>query len=138
MKGQLSVDEALLYFGEGDEVCFDCEVFTGIAFRRHANGKLWRVKRYVNGFAEGICREWHGNGKIKRRWRTKHGQVIGTEREWYADGGLKCIRENEFGVITKEREYDSDGQLVRDFTIGPEDDLFEYLMKMKQRATPSA
>jgi antitoxin component YwqK of YwqJK toxin-antitoxin module len=83
---------------------------SGMARWWHANGRLAREVRLVNGLPEGICWEWHENGALAREIPYTRGFVDGVVKQWSTDGRLLGTYEMQMGRGTA-CEWNDDGSL---------------------------
>jgi len=62
-----------------------------------------------------------------------NGARHGRTRRYAESGRLISEQDFEYGVLVADREYDAGGEFVKDWRIGPDDDLFEVLRLSRER-----
>jgi hypothetical protein len=72
------------------------ELFTGQAVTYNWLDELRSLATYVDGFREGVQREWYG-GQLKSDLTIHKGRLTGATREWDEDGNL--VREQSHDDI---------------------------------------
>lgn len=95
-------DQRLLYEGVP---------FTGEAVTYNWLDEVTSLASYVDGFREGVQREWYDGEELKAELTVHKGRVVGAAREWHPNGQL--AREQPFderGLPAEERRWDEDGR----------------------------
>jgi len=121
---ELEFDDTL-YYHNG-------QPFTGVAFEQPEGGRVIGEIQYRYGVPDGIKRLWYDNGQPKREINYKLNIPHGVEREWFVDGRPKAERQYELGVLLSEREWDPEGELVKEYKIEPESAEFKRLEQRRQ------
>lgn len=111
---------------DGDILLYRGTPFTGIAQTTYPDGTLRTQWPYVNGFAEGMCREWHSNGQLSQEWLAVRGQIDGKSCEWHLNGAVKSIGHYSKGVELAYDEWDAQGTHVIERKIDPQSALYKY------------
>ena len=70
-------DQRLLHQGE---------LFTGQAVTYNWLDEVTSLITYVNGFPEGVRREWHDGEELKAEMTVHKGRFVGPTREWHPNG----------------------------------------------------
>jgi hypothetical protein len=83
---------------------------------------------YVNGRERGIAREWYDNGQIKSEQGRLDDGLHGVSRIWDPNGQLRREARGELGVVIASREWDAQGNLVKEYQLGPSDDTYRELV----------
>ncbi|EWM15734.1 toxin-antitoxin system YwqK family antitoxin [Kutzneria sp. 744] len=97
-------DQRLLHRGE---------LFTGEAVTYNWLDEVTSLATYVDGFRDGVQREWYDGEEPKSEMTVHNGRVVGTAREWHPNGQLaKEQRFGEDGLLTSETLWDEDGQPI--------------------------
>jgi antitoxin component YwqK of YwqJK toxin-antitoxin module len=65
--------------------------FTGTTQAFYSNGSRWLECPHVDGFEQGLCREWYNNGRLKCEWFAIRGRSNGTKTEWHENGQVKSV-----------------------------------------------
>jgi antitoxin component YwqK of YwqJK toxin-antitoxin module len=131
-EAQMVIDE---YEAE-DELEFDGDIllyrgtpFTGTAQTTYPDGTLRSQRPYVEGFAEGVCREWHSNGQLSRDWLAVRGRTNGKKCEWHPNGTVKSIGYFCRGAELAYDEWDAEGTHIIERRLDPQSSLYKYAMK---------
>lgn len=109
--------------------------FTGIAFRNYPNGSCEYEFRYVNGFREGIQREFFDNADMKEEWVAERGAAVGEVRKWHKNRQLKSVGNFEYGAELQYDEWDATGTLIESRRIDRDSQLMKYVETMRERAS---
>lgn len=97
--------------------------FTGLTYETYPNGNLAYYCFYTNGFADGDFIEFYDDGKIKSMQYMQRGRIYGIEKIWYNNGVLKSEARYEYGVCLTLKEWDEEGNLIKEKTGPTEDDI---------------
>lgn len=63
--------------------------FTGISYEYFPNTQILSYEaEYVEGYVEGLQREYHSNGQKKKEWYSKDGHVYNYLKKWDEQGNL--------------------------------------------------
>jgi antitoxin component YwqK of YwqJK toxin-antitoxin module len=117
---------------ENDALVLSGELFTGIGYADFSNGELRREVHYVNGFPEGLCREWHENGQISKEWLAERAVAPSKTTEWYENGQIKSLSLREHGVELEYKEWSQDGELVVERALVEGSPMHQVLLRMRQ------
>lgn len=124
----IDFDEKLWFTSYSDEVLDNPEnengkPFTGLAYELYENGNLIYYANYVNGFIEGELVEFYKNGNLQALKNLTRGQSNGIERAWHENGSLKFEGEYKFGIALHYKEWDAEGQIIKQKDSPTEADL---------------
>ena len=97
--------------------------FTGLTYETYQNGNLAYYCFYTNGFSDGDFIEFYDDGKIKSMQYMQRGRIYGIEKIWYNNGVLKSEARYEYGVCLTLKEWDEEGNLIKEKTGPTEDDI---------------
>lgn len=86
----------------------------GIEREWYINGVLSLEARYENGKQEGIQRSWSIEGILLEEVNFKNDDYEGIYRSWYRNGTLREESEYNDGAIKVHKEWDEDGNLIRE------------------------
>lgn len=116
---------------EGEICRFQGPPFTGIAVEEDEDGRVVSEAQYRHGIKDGTTRVWYNNGQLKYEANYKMGAANGLRKEWYEDGKLKAERLREVGISVREREWDRNGNLTREYDIDPAGDQYRLLERWR-------
>ena len=85
-------DQRLLHQGE---------LFTGEAVTYNWLDELRSLATYVDGFREGVQREWYDGGQLKSDMTVHKGRLTGATREWDEDGNLVREQSHDDTALVK-------------------------------------
>jgi antitoxin component YwqK of YwqJK toxin-antitoxin module len=106
--------------------------FTGIRYGLYPNGKLECEEEYRHGLQWGLSRGWYRSGTLRREATLYQGGLHGTERAWFEDGRLQEEREGEYGILLRERTWDKEGKLVKQYELKTSDADYQTLQLLRQ------
>ena len=113
---------------DGNQFAFwEGKPFTGVAYDLMPDGQVWSEIEYIDGKEEGIARTWYPSRQVKHDITYRHGGRHGPEREWFENGNLKRETIFEHTITVKERVWDEQGNLIRDFELDEEDPNYSIL-----------
>ena len=98
-------------------LCIDRIPITGMTYEHYDNGKMASEGEFVNGFTEGVQRDWYRNGNLKELSEFKHGSGYGFSIEFHESGRVKYVGHYEYGARLDEKEWSEDGELIRDYNV---------------------
>jgi len=81
--------------GGGEKYNYQNAPFTGALQFSYPNGSLQTEITYVNGYVEGVCREYYSNGQMMQESYIKYNLDYGLFRQWDENGNL--IDQFDFG-----------------------------------------
>lgn len=110
---------------------YEGKPFHGVAFECDENDKLVAETNFVDGQKSGVSREWSSSGILIREQWFALNSLHGTSREWYIDGAPKIDGIYELGVCIKEREWDVNGNAVKNYVIDETSPQFRTLEKLR-------
>ncbi len=94
---------------------YDGKLFTGIAFEEDDQGRLLAEDTFVDGVLHGPSRTYHPSGRIKAEEPVQRGGLHGLCRYWYENGQLEAERVYNNGDLIKERIWNEQGELIKDY-----------------------
>lgn len=97
--------------------------FSGIAYSLFPNGNLDFYAFFKDGFKEGDFVEFYENNNIKCIQNMQRGRTYGIRRIFYKDGTKKLEARYEYGVCLTLKEWNEEGQLIREKLEPTEDDI---------------
>lgn len=124
----LELTDELIHYWQG-------KPFTGIAYEYGAEGKLLSEMSFVDGKEQGVAHEWYPSGQLKEEKEYREGSLHGQSQEWYKNGLLKSLSHYEYGILVDRKEWDKQGNLVKEVTIGEDNNLYSILKMRRQRDT---
>jgi antitoxin component YwqK of YwqJK toxin-antitoxin module len=89
----------------------------------------------VNGFREGIQREFFDNADVKEEWVAEKGAAVGEVKKWHENGKVKSVGNYEFCAELSYYEWDATGKLVESRRIDKHSGLMKYMETMHERAS---
>ena len=98
-------------------LCIDRIPITGMTYEHYENGQMAFEGGFVNGFSEGVHRDWYRNGNLKALAEVKHGTSYGFKIQFHESGCVKCIGHYEYGATLDEKEWSEEGELIRDYNV---------------------
>lgn len=111
----------------GDKEFIVCEgeekFFSGIAYSVFPNGNLEFYAFFRDGFKDGEFVEFYDDNKIKCIQNMRKGRTYGTRRIFYKNGTKKLEARYEYGVCLTFKEWDEDGNLIKEKSKPTEDDI---------------
>lgn len=127
------VDFEELDLGDEQLIVWKGQPFTGIAIEFFPNGRLQSEVPHLNGVRHGLVRAWHPSGQLREETMLWQGGLHGYSREWDEQGHLVSEVLGELGIGVAEKEWDGQGRLLKDWHIGPGDDLYELLQIKRKK-----
>lgn len=109
-------------------VLYNDEPLTGILYANYLTGDLEEELTYSNGLPHGDCKQWYKSGVLKSEWHSVNGRAEGEYREYHENAKLKLFRIAEFGVTLSTKEYDSTGNLVKEWALPENDHMYQYVL----------
>jgi len=77
-----------LDIGGGEIYHYQGAPFSGVLQYSYPNGNLQTEITYLNGYPEGVCREYYSNGQMMEERYIKYNLSYGHYREWDENGNL--------------------------------------------------
>ena len=115
------------------------EPFIGIAyFTFYKTGQILTEASYYNGLMWGFSRGWHKNGNLEYDRPHENSGDKGLCKIWYSNGVLKKEYFVEESVRIWEKQWNRQGELIRDWTL-PEDECdpsYGYLLLRRSIPVP--
>jgi len=123
----ITINDDELYLMEDGSYEYQDQPFTGVARSYSPEGVLVSEIEYVDGLQDGVARYWYPSGEILGEEHFRRNGRTGVSREWYRDGRLKRETVFEHSIRVREKEWDEEGKLGRDFVLTEENPLFRTL-----------
>ncbi|MFZ5892483.1 MAG: toxin-antitoxin system YwqK family antitoxin [Myxococcota bacterium] len=118
--------------GYGDTI-LNGKLYSGVAYERFENGAALRsVSGFRSGKLHGASREWYASGRLKDETFYHMGAYHGPVRKWYPDGALQEEGYWEQGIRIREKQWGTDGVLLKEMSIRP--DSADYQALLERRA----
>lgn len=91
----------------GGRFSYNDAPFTRVSYEYfHNTQTLAYEAEYVDGYVEGLQREYHSNGQKKSEWYSKDGYVFNYVKEWDEQGNLIYhVEYDEYGNETNAILY---------------------------------
>lgn len=124
------LDEDLGY--DGDVRLLNGKPFSGIGYHEYDNGQLEQENTYLEGLPDGLQREWHPNGQLKKESHAVRGLGSSKVTTWYENGQVQSIALYEAGVKIEHKEWDENGDLLKDDKTAPSPALKTYMERIKK------
>jgi hypothetical protein len=113
------------------------EPFIGIAyFTFYKTGQILSEASYYNGLTWGFRRGWHKNGNLEYDRPHENGGDKGLCKIWYGNGVLKKKYFVEESVRIWEKEWNRQGELIRDWTLPEDESNPSYRLLLQGRRMP--
>lgn len=112
---------------------FDGKKFHGTGFELFENGNLRTETGFSYGMENGASKEWYENGQLMDEDNYKLGIKHGGSKSWFEDGKIKREAEYELGILTKEKIWDENGEVTKDFELKETDSNYEILLQNRLR-----
>ena len=111
----------------GDKEFIVCEgkekFFSGITYSLFPNGNIEFYAFFREGFKEGEFVQFYEDNKIKCIQNMRRGRTYGIRRMFYKDGTKKLEARYEYGVCLTLKEWDEEGNLIKNKSEPTEDDI---------------
>lgn len=107
--------------------------FTGIAYETNSAGIVVSEAAYDNGLQAGVTHEWDHSGRLLSETHFAQGSKHGTAKQWHNNGQLESESEYSYSIKTRERVWDPQGRLLRDWTLPEHDEQRAMIELLKKR-----
>jgi len=124
------LDELLGY--DGDIRLLNGEPFSGVGYSEYDNNQLEKENTYVNGLPEGLQRTWYRNGQLKTESLAIRGLGSNKVTTWYECGQIKSIILYDAGIKIHCKDWDKNGNLLKDEAIKISPALKTYIDRIKK------
>lgn len=114
-----------------DALAYDGEPFTGISIEKYSSGNIKQEHSYLDGFPNGLCRDWYESGQLKSEWVALKGEAPNEITEWFENGQMKSKKISEHGVELRYEEWDSLGNLIANRELSPDSPMATFLERMR-------
>lgn len=98
----------------------------GILYEKYPGGALNYYAYCKNGIPHGERVRFYESGKIKSYEIMDTGTIDGNHTEWYENGGIKLEKYCKYGLVLRLKEYDRQGNVVREKKELKEDEISIY------------
>ncbi len=116
----------------------DGEPFTGIAFNLAKAGWEKSQIEYRQGLLWGHTTEWYSPGLPMVDSNYFRGALHGRAREWHKNGQIAEDGEYEYGIVLWEKEWDEDGNIIKDYKLKESSRQHQALMLRRKTYGSSA
>lgn len=129
---KLRVDWDDLDILDGNNIAYyQGQYFTGWACTFFEDGSVQDEMQFCDGAQTGLYYEYERKGKLLREEHYLNSNLHGRARSWHINGQLASEEFYQGSVLMKERRWDEEGNLLRDYHIDPHDSRIEILKKLK-------
>lgn len=97
--------------------------FTGLVYELYSNNEIDYYCFYKDGFEHGDYVEFYENRNIKSIQYMEYGTIVGKEETWFESGSLKSVAEYKYGVCLRLKEWNEEGNLIKEKLEPTENDL---------------
>jgi antitoxin component YwqK of YwqJK toxin-antitoxin module len=133
----LRINRYNLGLNDLQQYIYQGEPFVGIAyFKSNKTGQILCEASYYKGLMWGFSRGWHKNGNLEYERPHENGGDVGLCKVWYANGVLKKEYFEEESVRIWEKEWNRQGELVRDWTLPEDESDPSYRILLHRRNLP--
>ena len=121
---EYDLDEPIDYaFGNFCPITLRGELYTGIVYRDLSDNELYRERTFRDGGCYGPQKEWELAGSnsggertyLVASWFEYFGMMHGLQRTWHSATQPARIAWHEYGQLRRERCWDEDGKLIRNY-----------------------
>jgi antitoxin component YwqK of YwqJK toxin-antitoxin module len=130
---RVDFDDLELVVSDDQYMFWKGKPFTGVAVEFFPDGTLCGEVPHLDGIEHGLKRAWYPSGQLRKEANLWQGGVHGYRREWDEQGHLTSEMIGELGIRTAEKTWDEQGRLIRDWHIGPNDDMYEILQIKREK-----
>jgi antitoxin component YwqK of YwqJK toxin-antitoxin module len=106
------------------------QYFTGWACDFFEDGRIQDETEFRDGAQTGLSRTYDRHGRLLREEHYLNSNLHGYARSWHINGQLASEELYQGSVLMKERQWDMQGTLIRDYHIDPQDSRIEFLKKL--------
>jgi antitoxin component YwqK of YwqJK toxin-antitoxin module len=106
--------------------------YNGIAYNMRLDDTLEYEHEYIEGYREGIQKEFYPNGKISSIYHRKWSRFHGEETEWYLNGNIKLKADWQLGHKLYSEEWNEEGLLISVYDIKEHPEKSEILENDKK------
>lgn len=132
------VDFDELDLGDDQLITWKGQPFTGVAVEFFPDGRACSEVPHLNGLRHGLMRGWHPSGLLRKEATLWYGGLHGYMREWDEQGHLISEALGELGIGIAEKMWDEQGRLIKDWRMGPADNLYDILQLCRKKWGQSA
>jgi antitoxin component YwqK of YwqJK toxin-antitoxin module len=91
--------------------------FTGISVEYRIDGHIVSETTYIDGIETGPNRNWYPDGKLESEGESIWNRPHGFYKTWYESGQLKNEGCFDLGYKIWSKEWDEEGNLIREYKI---------------------
>lgn len=108
------------FSGEYGQQVYDKEMedgghpITGVVYERDKAGNILYYAFYDNGVQNGDYVSFYESGEIKEMYVMRNGAKWGESVLLYENGEPKHIEECQYGIVLSYKDFDMEGQLVKE------------------------
>jgi len=113
-----------------NQVFYKGQYFTGWACTFFEDGGIEDEMEFRDGAQTGLYYQYDRHGRLLREEHYLYGSLHGCARSWHINGQLVSEELYQGSVLMKERQWDMQGTLIRDYHIEPQDSRIEFLKKL--------
>jgi hypothetical protein len=126
-----------LGINEMQQYTYQGEPFIGIAyFTSYKTGQILNEASYYSGLIWGFSRGWYKNGNLEYDRPASNGADEGLCKIWHGNGILKKEYFVEESVRIWEKEWNKQGELIRDWTLPEDESNPSYRLLLQGRGMP--
>lgn len=118
---------------DGDFLCFEGALFTGVSYELFDNGKLQAEYEYESGQKNNECKDWYRNGQLRDRYFFKQRKRHGLQQEFHEDGSKKSESDYELGIELERRLWSKFGELIEHWKLDSEEHKPHYDLLLKRK-----
>lgn len=94
----------------------DGKPYTGYAYALFPqSGTVSYEYNLVNGYQEGVQKQWYPNGRLKTEHGMQNNIYHGLAKSWYESGVLRFEAEYEKGNEIWSKSYNEKGELIKQY-----------------------
>ncbi|MEL6634663.1 MAG: hypothetical protein AAFQ83_24580 [Bacteroidota bacterium] len=113
-------------------ITWNGEVFSGIAFEI-LPGDFTEETMIVGGMKNGSCKRWFPSGRLQMEEHYSNNSKHGISWVWFEEGKLHKEAVYEFSIKLREKEWNLDGKLIRDYKIDTSSGNYDTLVTLRER-----
>jgi hypothetical protein len=133
----IRINRSNLGINDLQQYTYQGEPFLGIAyFTSYKTGQILSEASYYNGITWGFYRGWHKNGNLEYDRPHENGGDKGLCKIWYANGVLKNEYFVEESETIWEKEWNRQGELIRDWILPEDESNPSYRLLLQGRNMP--
>ena len=119
-------------FSEDGFYYCDGEPFTGVTYTEYPGGAPRSESEYREGLGSGKSRSWYKDGTLYAETEMFRDVQHGVAREWSKSGQLVSEVTAEYGITIRERTWDEQGNLLKDYQLKEGDPAHARLLEFRK------